>query len=217
MTTEKKIRIAIVDDHQIVIDGITAMLKGHPELNLVTTANSGVQMLEALSNHETDILLTDVMMPGMNGPQLAHQVHLKFPAIKIIALSMSGEASIVEAMIRDADISGYLLKQTNIQELAHAIRKVYDGGQYFHESVLDELARFAEVRKQTSDARLTDREKQIIQLMEKNCSNKEIAESLFISIRTVETHRKNIFSKTGCNNLLSLVKWAYEHGIIEKK
>ena len=213
----KKILLAIADDHQIVIDGLQAMLKSNANLSVVVTANSGEAMLAALQKNAVDILLTDVMMPNMNGQQLAQAVKEQFPHIRIIALSMSSEAHVVDAMIRDADIAGYLLKQTNIGELAQAIEKVHAGGIYFHESVLAELSKQDDVKRQTEDARLTDREKQIIGLMEKNMSNKDIADELFISIRTVETHRKNIFSKTNCNNLLSLVKWAYEHGIIEKK
>jgi DNA-binding NarL/FixJ family response regulator len=153
----------------------------------------------------------------MNGQQLAKAVKQLYPTTKIIALSMSGEATTVEAMINDADISGYLLKQTNIVELANAIEKVYLGGVYFHEIILTELAQQHTLRKQTAEAKLTQRETQIIQLMETDLSNKEIAAHLNISVRTVETHRKNILAKTGCNNLLSLVKWAYEHGIISKK
>lgn len=214
---QKKILLAIADDHQIVIDGLQAMLKSNANLSVVVTANSGEAMLAALQNLQVDILLTDVMMPNMNGQQLAKAVKEQFPHIRIIALSMSSEAHVVDAMIRDADIAGYLLKQTNIGELAQAIEKVYEGGIYFHESVLAELSKQDDVKRQTAEARLTDREKQIIGLMEKNKSNKDIADELFISIRTVETHRKNIFAKTNCNNLLSLVKWAYEHGIIEKK
>jgi two-component system, NarL family, nitrate/nitrite response regulator NarL len=217
MSTQNKIRLGLADDHQIVIDGLLSVMKNHPFLQVVVTANSGTEMLQLLKENKIDVLLTDVMMPNMNGQQLAKAVKQLYPTTKIIALSMSGEATTVEAMINDADISGYLLKQTNIIELANAIEKVYLGGVYFHEIVLTELAQQHTLRKQTADAKLTQRETQIIQLMETDLSNKEIAAHLNISVRTVETHRKNILAKTGCNNLLSLVKWAYEHGIISKK
>jgi two-component system, NarL family, nitrate/nitrite response regulator NarL len=217
MSTQNKIRLGLADDHQIVIDGLLSVMKNHPFLQVVVTANSGTEMLQLLKENKIDVLLTDVMMPNMNGQQLAKAVKQLYPTTKIIALSMSGEATTVEAMINDADISGYLLKQTNIIELANAIEKVYLGGVYFHEIVLTELAQQHTLRKQTANAKLTQRETQIIQLMETDLSNKEIAAHLNISVRTVETHRKNILAKTGCNNLLSLVKWAYEHGIISKK
>lgn len=211
---EKKIKIAIVDDHQIIIDGLVALLNKHPLLNTSVTANDGKQMLELLKTNVVDVLLTDVMMPGMNGMQLAKAVKERFPAIKIIALSMSGQGDIVEEMINDADIAGYILKQTNAEELANAIIKINNGGIYFQAEVLAQLTIQANIKKNISDAHITQREKQLIVLIEKEFTNRDIAAQLCISIRTVETHRKNIFKKTGTNNILSLVKWAYEHKIL---
>lgn len=153
-------------------------------------------------------------MEGMSGQQLAKQVRKLYPEIKIIALSMSGVGEIVEEMINDADISGYLLKQTGKQELVDAIKKVYKGGIYFQPQILDELAKQANIKTETDTAHLTIREKEIILLLEKNLSSKEIAEQLFISVRTVETHRKNILKKTDTNNTLSLLKWAKDHKIL---
>jgi DNA-binding NarL/FixJ family response regulator len=167
-----------------------------------------------LDENKIDILLTDVMMPGMSGLELATAVKQKHPDIKIIALSMNGEGSIVDQLINQASITGYLLKQTDVQELTAAIEKVYHGGIYFPDNILNALEAQSRVREQINDAHLTQREKEIISLMEKDLSNKQIADQLDISVRTVETHRKNIFRKTGTNNVLSLVKWAYSHKII---
>ena len=214
---EEKIKIAIADDHQIIIDGLISLLKQHASIEIVITANDGEAMLALLQQHTVDILLTDVMMPGMTGQQLAKQVKEKFPAIKIIALSMSGQGNVVQEMIDDADISGYLLKQTNAAELAGAITKVFNGGIYFQEDVLKELENYSNIQKEVSSVHITNREKQLIALIEKDLSNKEIAEALCISPLTVETHRKNIFRKTGATNALSLVKWAYEHKILLPK
>lgn len=212
-----KIRIAIADDHQIVIDGLSSVLSKYNQLEIVATANDGHKMLALLQNHPVDVLLTDVMMPGMNGKQLAAQVKISFPAIKIIALSMSGQGDIVEEMINDADIAGYLLKQTSSDELAKAILTVYDGGQFFAEEILEQLKEQANLRKEVAVTRLTQREIQIVEAIEKNLSNKEIAASLFISLHTVETHRKNIFRKTDTHSSLALVKWAYEHNVLQSK
>ena len=214
---QEKINIALVDDHQIIIDGLISLLKKHPSINILHTANNGEVMLQQLKQQPVDILLTDVMMPGMSGQQLAKQVKQQFPAIKIIALSMSGQGDIVEEMINEADIAGYVLKQTNANELAEAISKIYNGGVYFHEDVLKELETQANIRKEVEAVHITNREKQLIALIEKDLTNKEIAEVLTISPLTVETHRKNIFRKTGTNNALSLVKWAYEHKILNPK
>ncbi len=214
MMQHHKIRLAIVDDHQIVIDGLVAVLQQQNAVQIMVTANSGKDMLQLLQHTAVDILLSDVMMDGMNGQQLAKAVKQQFPHIKIIALSMSSSGEIVDEMINDSDILGYLLKQTGKDELIEAIIKVYNGGQYFQEKILDELEKQSHLKKSITDAHLTLREKQIIALMEKDFSNKQIASELNIAIRTVETHRKNIFKKTNTNNLLTLVKWAYEHKIL---
>src|SRR5690606_13847261 len=131
--------------------------------------------------------------------------------IKIIALSMSGQADTVSNMINDADIAGYLLKQTGAAELAAAIEKVHAGGIYFQDEVLKELESFDNEKLRTSPVNITQREKQLIELIEKDYSSKEIATALKISLRTVETHRKNIMRKTVTGYVMSLVKWAYEN------
>ncbi len=214
MNKTDKIKLALVDDHQIVIDGLIALLDKEKNIEIVATANSGMVMLQLLHQNNVDILLSDVVMDDMSGQQLAKEVGRLFPHIKIIALSMSGVGEVVEEMINDADISGYLLKQTGKDELVAAIEKVYSGGVYFQQKILDELEKQSYLRKSLNEVHITLREKEIIVLMEKDFSNKQIADKLDISVRTVETHRKNILKKTGTNNLLSLLKWAYEHKLI---
>jgi two-component system nitrate/nitrite response regulator NarL len=209
-----KINVAIVDDHQIVIDGITSLLDGHPNIHIALTNTNAASVLQQISNHEIDILLTDIMMPIMNGQELAKKVKEQFPDIKILALSMSGQGHTVNQMINDADIAGYVLKNIGKQELIHAIEKIASGGVYFSEEVLNELEHFSSMKKENEEVNLTTREKEIIKLIEKECSNKDIATQLFISERTVETHRKNIFRKTKTNSVIGLVKYAYEHKLI---
>ncbi|MES2882285.1 MAG: response regulator transcription factor [Bacteroidota bacterium] len=216
MKSKNKIRIALVDDHQIVIDGLCAVLQEEKSFEIVATASSAQVMLQLLQQRQVDILLSDIVMEGMNGQQLARQVKQQYPHIKIIALSMSSVGEVVEEMINDADISGYLLKQTGRQELVTAIEKVYEGGIYFQQQILNELEKQSSLRKQLDAAHLTLREKEIIVLLEKDLSNKEIARHLDISVRTVETHRKNILRKTDTNNLLSLIKWAKAHNVLSE-
>ena len=216
MMPTDKIRLALVDDHQIVIDGLTAVLKEQNTVQIVVTANSGSDMLQLLQHHTVDILLSDVMMDGMNGLQLAKAVRQQFPKIKIIGLSMNGAGEIVDEMINDSDIAGYLLKQTGKDELLQAIIKVHKGGQYFQPQILEALDAQSRIKKDVSTTHLTIREIEIINLMEQDLSNKQIVDVLNISIRTVETHRKNIFRKTKTNNILSLVKWAYEHQLLKR-
>ena len=209
-----KITLGLVDDHQIVIDGLTSLLKGHDKFNFAFATTHSVDVIEKMKESPVDILLTDIMMPKMAGNVLAKQVKEKYPKVKILALSMSGQGDLVTEMIEDADISGYILKNVGKQELVDALEKIAGGGIYFSDEVLDELEKNSHRKKQKEEAHLTDREVEIIRLIEKEYNNKLIAETLFISERTVETHRKNIFRKTNTNSVIGLVKYAYEHKLI---
>lgn len=209
-----KITLGIVDDHQIVIDGLSSLIKGHEKFNFAFATTDSSEVVELIRQKPVDILLTDVMMPKLPGNQLAKLVREKYPKVKILALSMSGQGDLVNEMIEDADIAGYVLKNIGKQELIKALEKIAGGGIYFSEEVIDELQRTSNRKKQKEEAHLTDREIEIIRLIEKEYNNKLIAETLFISERTVETHRKNIFRKTGTNSVIGLVKYAYEHKLI---
>jgi len=209
-----KILLGLVDDHQIVIDGLLSLLKDEPRFEFVFATTYSKDVPGKLRLTPVDILLTDIMMPGMPGNVLAKEVRKEFPQTKILALSMSGEGSVVSEMINNADISGYVLKNIGKQELINAIEKIAAGGIYFSEEVLEELQKVSNRRKENEEAHLTDREVEIIRLIEKEYSNKQIAETLFISERTVETHRKNIFRKTNTGSVIGLVKYAYEHRLI---
>ena len=209
-----KISVAIADDHQIVIDGIKSLLKGLNEFDVVIESTKPEEMLLLLKQHDVDVLLTDVVMPVMNGAELAKAVRKAFPSIKILALSMSGQGDLVNQMIEDADISGYVLKNIGQKELITALQKISKGGIYFSDEVLQEMTKASQRKKVSEEAHLTAREIQIIKLIENEYSNKDIAEELFLSERTVETHRKNIFRKTKTSGVIGLIKYAYEHKLI---
>lgn len=210
----KKILLGIVDDHQIVIDGLKSLLQGHEQFEVVIECTQPTEMVGLIEKKPVQVLMTDVMMPGLNGAELSKLVHQKFPDIKILALSMSGQGDLVNQMIDDADISGYVLKNIGKQELIKALEKISSGGIYFSEEVLQEMSHASEMKKENAEAHLTAREIEIIQLIEKELSNKQIAEQLFLSERTIETHRKNIFRKTNTSSVIGLVKYAYEHKLI---
>lgn len=209
-----KVQLALVDDHQIVIDGLMSLLKGHERFRFAFATTDPNSVMQKLEQAPVDILLTDIMMPGLPGNVLARQVKVKFPGIRILALSMSGQGDLVNEMINEADISGYVLKNIGKAELVRALDKIAGGGIYFSEEVIEELKRTSERKRQNVLAHLTGREIEIIRLIEKEYNNKQIAEALFISERTVETHRKNIFRKTRTNSVIGLVKYAYEHKLI---
>ena len=209
-----KVTLAIVDDHQIVIDGLKSLLHGHPVFKVEIETTEPLLMKGLLEKKPVDILLTDVMMPGMNGAELAKTVHQRFPKIKILALSMSGQGDLVNQMINESDISGYVLKNIGKQELLTALEKISSGGIYFGDEVLNEMLKSSDRKRSSEEAHLTLREVEIIKLIEKEYSNKKIADTLFLSERTVETHRKNIFRKTKTSSLIGLIKYAYEHKLI---
>lgn len=209
-----RIILGIVDDHQIVIDGLKSLLHGHEHFEVGIECTQPLEMISLIKKKSIDILLTDIMMPGMNGAELAKAVHQQFPEIKILALSMSGQGDLVNQMIDDADIAGYVLKNIGKQELIKALEKISGGGIYFSEEVLQEMTRASEMKKENEETRLTNREIEIVQLIEKEFSNKRIAEELFLSERTIETHRKNIFRKTNTSSVIGLVKYAYERKLI---
>ncbi len=208
------IRIAITDDHQLVIDGLIALLDHH-NIEVIYYTTNPIDMLDKLDTIAIDVLLTDIMMEGLTGQQLAKAVRKKFPQIRILALSMSGKGDIVDEMIQDADIAGYVLKNIGKAELIQAIETVASGGFYFSDEVLKALDRTLQLQKENESTHLTPREIEVITLMEKEMANKEIADTLFISERTVETHRKNIFRKTKTNSVVGLIKYAYEHKLIQ--
>lgn len=211
---KRKIKVALVDDHQIVIDGLLSLLKGTDSVELVFSTTKPEEVIGLLQLHPVDILLTDIMMPVIPGNELAKKVRKEFPLLRILALSMSGQGELVNEMITESDISGYVLKNIGKQELVTALEKIAAGGIYFSEEVIRELKNTDRRKKQAEEAHLTEREIEIIRLIEKEYNNRQIADALFISERTVETHRKNIFRKTNTNSVIGLVKFAYEHRLV---
>jgi two-component system, NarL family, nitrate/nitrite response regulator NarL len=209
-----KIKIGIVDDHQIVIDGLKLLLSSEENFEIVIECIDSIQLLEILQNTKIDILLTDIIMPSLNGYELSKLVRQKFPEIKIIALSMNGDGALIYKMIEDAQISGYLLKTTNKKNLISAIDKVYQGGQSFDDEIIFELDKYSSIKKKQEQIHLTARELEIISCIANDLSNKQIASELFISERTVETHRKNILRKTNTHSVVSLLDFLRKMKII---
>jgi DNA-binding NarL/FixJ family response regulator len=204
-------RVFIVDDHQMVIDGINLMLEDKPDFVVVGESTQPLQVIEILKNLQVDILISDVGMPEMSGVELSRLVKNKFPDIKILALSMFGDSQVIAEMI-DAGISGYILKNSGKKELIEALTKIADGQNYFGQEITLQLMK--SFKRNQEEAKLTDREIEIIRMIEKDMTTRDIAETLFISERTVETHRKNILHKTNTQTVVGLLKYAYDRKII---
>ena len=208
------IKIAILDDHQIVIDGLRLLLKDQTNLEVVAEFTHGEKLLQRIESLGIDLLITDIMMPGLDGYEVAKQVRAILPEIFIIALSMNGEGPLVDKMIHDAGVNGYLLKTADKHELIQAIQTVTEGEPYFSREIIEELQHYAVLKKQNEEIHLTAREIEIIQCIANDLSNKQIADQLFISERTVETHRKNIFRKVDIHSVVGLIDFAKKRKII---
>jgi DNA-binding NarL/FixJ family response regulator len=211
MEKQKTSRIFIVDDHQMVIDGINLMVEGTPGFAVVGATTQPLLVAGLLENTPSDILITDVGMPDMSGVELCRVVKNKFPHIKILALSMFGDSQIIAEML-DAGVSGYILKNSGKKELIEALTKLADGQNYFGQDITLQLMK--SFKRNQEEVKLTDREIEIIRMIEKDMSTRLIADTLFISERTVETHRKNILHKTNTQTVVGLLKYAYERKII---
>lgn len=206
-----RMKILLVDDHSILLDGVKSLLSREDDLQVVGQAGSAEAALEFLKKNDVDLIITDYSMPGMDGLSLVHTVKRIAPDTKIILLSMHDEVHLVKEILK-AGVSGYVLKNDTHKELLSAIRDVSQGKVYLSSDVNKML--ITNLNNPDEGKLLTDREREILKLIAKEYTNKDIAEELFISERTVETHRKNIFKKTGTNSLVGLIKFAYANNLI---
>ena len=207
-----KITLFIVDDHQMLIDGIKALLLNEAEFEIAGEALRSDEALEKLKKMKVDIVISDINMPNMSGIELARNLRLIHPEQKILALSMFGEKTTINDML-DAGVNGYILKNTGKQELMSALRSISKGQSFFSKEVSEELKKTDEV----VDRRyiLTVREREIVQHIAKGMSHTEIGEKLFISPRTVDTHRTNLMKKLEVNSIAELIKLAIQLKLID--
>jgi len=209
-----RIKLALVDDHQIVIDGLKLLLRERPDIRVIAEANSGEQILEKMKQDKPDVLLTDIMMPGLGGFELAVRVKQEFPGTRILALSMNEDGAMIARMIEEARIDGFIPKASGQQELIKAIDKLREGGTYFSPEIMQQYESYVILKTENKVLNLTNREMDIIACILEHYSNKQIAGKLFISERTVETHRKNIYRKTNTRGEASLINFVKTHKLI---
>ncbi|MBF9140182.1 response regulator [Hymenobacter properus] len=211
--------VLLVDDHQMVIEGIKTLLKTDASVRVVAQANSGFLALRCLHEHpEISVALVDLNMPQMSGVELTRHIRAGFPAVRVLALSMFHDhASVMEVL--DAGGAGYLLKNATKAELSAAIANVAAGRTHFSQEVGQTLLQHLDVPAQRRGgaqpvAELTTREREVLRLVAEEKSNQDIAAALFISERTVETHRKNILTKTSCKSVVGLIQYAIKHKLL---
>lgn len=217
----KKIKIVLADDHQMFLDGLFSLLSQMDQVEIMATANNGKQLLDKLRKDPAcDVAVLDMHMDIMDGIETTRQIRQEFPHIRVIGLTMENDANSIKEML-NAGASGYILKNTGKAELEIALEKVAEGEFYLSQTVGNQLAmemlhnkQHKSEKKENDLAALTERETEILKMIAEEMSNQRIADKLFISPKTVETHRKNLMKKIGVNNTLGIYKFAVKHQLI---
>ena len=211
-----KYKVVLVDDHKLFRKGLRMLIDTLSRFEVAGEASNGVEFINMLDQNKPDIVMLDIAMPEMDGIEAARLALLKYPDLKIITLSMFGEQDYYFKMF-DAGVKGFLLKNSDFTEVRMALETVMEGGNYFSRELLMNLVNSLKNSPEelTPDSPLSDREKEIILLICKGMSTQEIADSLCLSKRTVDSHRANILLKTGCRNTASLVVYAIKEKLVE--
>ncbi len=213
----KPINLAIADDHKIFRNGLKATLEDCADLNLIIEASNGKELIGQLAARTPDVILMDIKMPEMDGMQTTAHIHQNFKDIKVLALSMHNEDKYIVDMMK-AGASGYLLKNAEPEEIIEAITTVHNKGFYFNEhlsvTLIKQLVGPGHDNAPQQSIELNDREVEVLKLVCQEYSNQEIADKIFLSVRTVEGYRARLFEKTGSKNLVGLVIFAIKNGII---
>lgn len=210
-------KVFIVDDHQIVIDGLEKIIETDDEMELVSTASDGKEAVDKIMIFKPDLVLMDLDMPVMNGLEASKYLLSKLPNLKIIILTMHGEHAVVEKMM-SLGISGYLTKTADKEELKFGMKQVLKGKKYFQSEAVEGFVRSSKLKSGQAEfvqlAQLSEREREVLTGVAQGHTNIELGEALNISIRTVETHRKNILRKLNINNIAGLVRFAIKAGLV---
>ena len=212
--------ILLVEDHKVVRDGLKFYFEGNKEVRIASEASNGVMALELLSENKYDLVVTDLHMPEMDGIELIKQIRELYPDQPVLALTMASEAKFIKQLIQNG-VNGYIIKDSGEDEIVNAVNSILSGKNYFSGEVTQTLIDDMTGKKVKSKQRLTvetplsDREKEILKLIASEYSNPEIAEKLFISVRTVDAHKRNLLDKTGSKNVAGLIMYAVEKGLID--
>jgi DNA-binding NarL/FixJ family response regulator len=213
------IRVFITDDHEIYLEGLSLLLSKQEGIEVIGTATSGKELLGLVPGMQADVLLLDVYLPDMGEEEIIQQIRASRPELRIIYLTLLRGTRYVHKLSK-YNIQGYVLKNASLDELLTAIRSVQDGGSYFSKDINigdrdEDFRNTVTIEDKQIDEILSRRELEVLRLICKEYSNAEIAEKLFLSVSTVETHRKNLIAKLGVNNTVGLVKFALRNNLTD--
>jgi DNA-binding NarL/FixJ family response regulator len=210
------VRIMLAEDHKLVRQALRTFLEGESDLELVGETGDGMKVVEQVEKHRPDVLILDLMMPGLNGLEVTRRVRQRFPKTHVLVLSMHQDRGYVVKALQNG-ASGYVVKHADATDLLHGVREVAAGRRYLSAPLsswaIDTLETTSTKSLDLYDT-LTPREKEILQLIAEGYKNSEIAKRLYRSARTVETHRAHIMSKLGLKSPTELIRFALEHGLI---
>lgn len=212
----EKIKIVLVDDHQMFREGLKFVLTQIPGFEVIGTASNGQEYLKLLEQLLPDVVLMDIGMPVMDGIEATEKTSAEYPGINVIALSMFSDQEYYHKMVA-AGVKGFLIKEAGIDELEKAIKSIHQGNAYFSQELLRNIIVNISNPKVTSrdPFQLTRREEEVLQMICKGLTTKEISDMLFISQKTVEGHKTNLLSKTNSKNTINLMLYAFKNKLVE--
>ena len=215
MSGNGSIRLMLCDDHRIILDGLQGLLGNTPDLEVVGTATNGAEVLELLEHIAADVLLMDINMPVMDGFQALERLKKQGASVKVIMLTMHDEAGVAQQAI-EKGAKGYVVKDSGKDELLLAIRQVHSGQRHFSSTVTEALLKgnTADARRTGPLAGLSERELEVLSGIAEGLTNKELGQRLFISPRTVDTHRTNLMKEMKVHNVAGLVRIAIQAGLV---
>ena len=215
------IRVMIADDHNMFVEGVESILEGHDHIQVVSKCYTGNEVFDRMPLDRPDVILLDINLPGMNGLEVCQKLNKEYPEVKVLALSMHNEESFVMEILKYG-AQGYILKNTGKKELIHAIETIHAGQSYFSEEVTETIMKSlvnqrSGTKKSSALApKISRREKDVLELIVKEYTTQEIADTLFISLKTVESHRRSLLTKLNVRNTAGLVRVAIENQLTKQ-
>lgn len=208
------IRVLITDDHEMIRNGLSSLLRSEPDIHVVETANNGQEAVDICDKRPVDVVLMDIMMPVMNGVAATAAIRKSRPEVKVLAVTINEETTFIKEALH-AGASGYILKHSTKDEIVKAIKDVYAGKQHFSSDVVAKISNEFALGAEKVGPMLTKKEEEVLRLIAQEYSNQEIADHLNCGIRTVDTHKRNLIKKLEVKNVVGLVKYAMKIGVVK--